>query len=380
MHRFRMTRAIVLTITLAILVVGPAPAFGQSEEDVEDAKQSRESAIAELEAARSAEHAAEDELFAALERYEEVSSDLEDLTFRLAILRNRLETFEADVRDLRLEARDLAVRAYMNGGTDTIDIFFELDSFNEIVTSREVLARASDTSRIRLDRLDVAKREMDRLRADFELDQGKVFDLRVQADAIVAQLDELFLRRIEDTADARVGVTRADAELLAAERALEEERIRQRLAELAKRAGAAAGLAEPIPGFVCPVDGPVAFINSWGFPRSGGRSHKGTDMFAPRGTPLVAPDGGVVTLSSNNLGGLTVWFQADHGIAYYYAHLDAYGPVQSGQRVGAGQVIGYVGNTGNARFTSPHLHIQMHPGRRGSAAVNPFPTMVHGCR
>lgn len=127
-------------------------------------------------------------------------------------------------------------------------------------------------------------------------------------------------------------------------------------------------------GFVFPVAGPHKFINDWGFPRSGGRSHQGTDIFASKGTPVVAVERGVVyRIGQNSLGGNILWLRGASGTSYYYAHLDGYANVTEGQLVRPGQLLGYVGNTGNAITTPPHLHFQVHPG--GGAPVNPFPLL-----
>lgn len=133
-------------------------------------------------------------------------------------------------------------------------------------------------------------------------------------------------------------------------------------------------------GWLCPVAGPVSFIDSWGAPRSGGRTHKGVDMFANRGTPVVAPVSGTVEHRSNSVGGPSFHLWGDDGAYYYGTHLDSYGPITG--RVDASTVIGYVGDTGNARGTSPHLHFEIHPGReRGdpSAPVNPTPAVDLAC-
>lgn len=132
----------------------------------------------------------------------------------------------------------------------------------------------------------------------------------------------------------------------------------------------------PSGGGTCPVAGAVSFTDSWGAPRSGGRSHKGVDMIAARGVPIVAIYSGTVyRLSNSALGGKSVYFNSDAGDMYYYAHLDDFGDISPGQHVPAGGVLGYNGSTGNAPAHLPHLHFEYHPG--GGAAVNPYP-LVRG--
>jgi len=128
-------------------------------------------------------------------------------------------------------------------------------------------------------------------------------------------------------------------------------------------------------GWRFPVAGDHNFIDSWGFPRSGNRTHKGADIFADWGTPVVAIERGVISkIGTNSLGGLVVWLQGESGNAYYLAHLSAYAPgLAVGQVVDTGTLVGYVGNTGNAATTPPHLHFEVHPG--GGDAVNPYPLL-----
>ena len=147
---------------------------------------------------------------------------------------------------------------------------------------------------------------------------------------------------------------------------------------MAGQSGKAGGLPpEATPGFQCPVLGGASFINTWGAPRSGGRTHKGVDMFNSRNTPLVAVVDGTVRFSSNSLGGVSTHVYADDGITYYYAHLESHPTnISSGQRVSAGTIVGYLGNSGNARFTSPHVHFEIRPN---GVAVNPYPTVRHYC-
>ena len=131
---------------------------------------------------------------------------------------------------------------------------------------------------------------------------------------------------------------------------------------------------------LCPVAGPVGFSDTWLAPRSGGRRHQGVDMFARYGTAVVAPVAGLVELRSNSLGGLVFHLWGDDGTYYYGAHLSRHGTVSG--TVAAGTVLGYVGTSGNAAGTPPHLHFEIHPGRSPgdpAEATNPTPTVAAAC-
>lgn len=164
---------------------------------------------------------------------------------------------------------------------------------------------------------------------------------------------------------------------LAAAAAEAAERLRNRSARIV---GGQDGV-RPWRDFRCPLDGPVQFVNDWGFPRSDGRSHEGTDLFARRGTPVVAMADGIVDGVSRHdvgLGGLTVTYTVDdHRI--YNAHLSAVADgLEAGAPVHAGQVIGTVGTSGNARGTPPHNHLGVY--RPDGAPVNPYPIVRLACR
>jgi peptidoglycan LD-endopeptidase LytH len=128
--------------------------------------------------------------------------------------------------------------------------------------------------------------------------------------------------------------------------------------------------------FVFPVAGAHSYIDSWGAARSGGRSHKGTDILAAQGTPVVACVSGTISRSTRTdtgLGGITVWLRGDNGYSYYYAHLDGIaGGVGPGTSVGAGETLGWVGSTGNAGSCN-HLHFCAYTS--SGTAVNPYATL-----
>lgn len=101
--------------------------------------------------------------------------------------------------------------------------------------------------------------------------------------------------------------------------------------------------------------------------------HKGTDIFAARGTPVRAPADGVVRFSDEAVGGRSVYVTEADGTYYYMAHLDSFAPMASGNRVSVGQVVGFVGDSGNASGGVTHVHMQIHP--RGGGPVNPKPVL-----
>lgn len=133
-------------------------------------------------------------------------------------------------------------------------------------------------------------------------------------------------------------------------------------------------------GLVCPVDGAVSFSDTWGAPRSGGRTHKGVDMSASLGTPLVAMETGrIYRLANSTLGGLSVYLRGNSGDIYYYAHMDSWADgLAGGQQVSAGDVLGTVGTTGNSPSWLPHLHLGWQPG--GGDWANPYPLVNELCR
>ncbi len=122
----------------------------------------------------------------------------------------------------------------------------------------------------------------------------------------------------------------------------------------------------------CPVNGPNSFVDSWRDARSSGRRHEGVDMEAVRGTPVVAVRDGAAEFKRSNLGGNAIWLTAATGERFYYAHLEAW--EGESRRVSAGDVIGYVGQTGNAR--GDHLHFET---RAADTAVNPYPLVRSAC-
>ena len=116
-----------------------------------------------------------------------------------------------------------------------------------------------------------------------------------------------------------------------------------------------------------------SLTDTWGAARSQGRSHEGIDIFAARGTPIQSTTQGIVRkVGENNLGGRVVVVVGPGGAGHYYAHLEDYADIAPNDWVNQGDVIGYVGDSGNAKGTPPHVHYGIYIN---GGAVNPYPLL-----
>lgn len=128
----------------------------------------------------------------------------------------------------------------------------------------------------------------------------------------------------------------------------------------------------PVRVFPVGLEGSPQFRDEW--LEAKGRKHEGTDVFAKEGTRVLAVDDGHVSFGQNDLGGNVARLVVEDGTTYYYAHLQrTEGPMRD---VRAGDVIGYVGKTGNARGTSPHLHFGIYPPGKGVPPIDPFAALA----
>jgi peptidoglycan LD-endopeptidase LytH len=135
-------------------------------------------------------------------------------------------------------------------------------------------------------------------------------------------------------------------------------------------------LEEPPKDLPLPIAGvsSATLRDTWGAPRGNGRTHQGIDIFAPKGTPIRSTTRGLVfRVSENRLGGNVLFIFGPGRQMHYYAHLDRFGHFEPGDLVMPGDIVGYVGNTGNDRGTPPHLHYGIYTP--GEGAINPFPLL-----
>ena len=220
--------------------------------------------------------------------------------------------------------------------------------------------------------------------------------LASSADVVVSRVEfETILQegQVEAVADAKVAYDSYEAAIRDVKAAMAQQskleaRSKATVAKLTRTFEKAKQVADKLAGFnpthlvngrwtSCPVSKPYSFTDTWGAPRSGGRSHKGTDLMNPLGNQVHAIVDGVISRQTNSsLGGISLYLMGVDGNEYYYAHLSRYAS-SVGQRVKAGELIAYNGQTGNARFTAPHVHFEIHPG--AGAPVDPYPYVKAAC-
>jgi murein DD-endopeptidase MepM/ murein hydrolase activator NlpD len=273
---------------------------------------------------------------------------------------------ELDLIQAKIEEQ--AVELYMRGGLSSPGIIFSASSVDEFMTTSEFLTAAATGGQQSIDELIAARSELNRFQG--QLDETRVELEQVEAEKLDARNRQESAMEAEQAAYAKLS---GECQTLTAK--YDAEQAAARAAARSRASGSV-----QIGSFICPfTPGRTSFIDSWGYPRSGGRTHKGTDLFAAWNEPMYAVTAGRVLMGNSGLGGKTIWLLGSNGIAFYYAHLSGFN-VSSGQDVSQGQTIGFNGDSGNAGGGAPHLHFEIHPGGRGSAAVNPYPTLAAACR
>ncbi len=349
-----MRRVLVAVVAaLALLFVSAAPAGAGDPVKDRQAAQARANAAA-------ARFASANSSLASVER------DLAELEAKTAATRDRLSGLQEQVRDV-------AVNAYVRGnvsGPMAFDGDLSTASRRNAMVRFVTIGNTESIDEYRAAREDLTV-SSDAVRKQVEQRKAAAAGLRKQKAAAYAELSRL--AAVEKAYQAKLAADRAAAakRASATKSASRNARPSVDVSTGAPAAGPTGVIATG--SWICPVQGPRSFSNDWGQPRSGGRRHQGTDILNPRGTPIVAPVSGTVRHHGSSLGGLSFYLAGDDGTTYFGTHLGSYG---ASGRVSAGTVIGYNGDSGNAKGT-PHLHFEIHPG--GGGAVNPYPTVARYC-
>lgn len=415
--RARMLPAFVAGLA-ALVLAGPVAAQDRSGAEIEEERRQNEAAgeraAEELEALEARILEARDELVALRARLDDARGRLRQIEGQLALAGNELE--DADARRVAAEENlaeairlleeteaELAIEeerfkgqvtsTYKYGAAGRSAMFLRVlrqaDSPNDLATRLYELRSVVQYQSGIVERVEELRAEREALRASaaesrraadrarddaaevVALMEGLRDDAQGVADAIAA--DEAQQTRILASLESDADATR---QVMAA--------VEVREAELAQEAEAARVAAVASGAGVCAVDGAKAgrdFSNDWGWPRPGGRSHEGTDIFANRGTPVRAMYHGTIKelrRTDTGLGGIYVSYWVGPGEHWYNAHLDSIpAGLSVGDPVEPGTLIGTVGNSGNARTTPPHLHIGNYVDDQ---ARNPYPVLEQACR
>ena len=319
-----------------------------------------------------------------------------------------IEFARAEIAEAEKKLEEVAVELYMGSTSSaSIQVLFSA-SRGEYEAGLEYLEEVSSEETNVINQLRSFRAELDRqttrlaeasveegvLTAELEAMAAELGSRLIVAQQVYDQLVEQQRIEEEERRAAEEAAQRAAEE--AAQRAAEE--AAQRAAEEAARqttttttiattttttiattTTTTAPIAPPSSGGgACPVAGAASFTDTWGAPRSGGRTHKGVDMIAARNTPLVVIYSGTIKrITTGTLSGFAVWLRAENGDEFFYAHLQSFGDISVGQPVPEGYVIGSVGSSGNAPDWLPHVHFEWHPG--GGQAVNPYPLVKSIC-
>ena len=346
MRNRRIAKAARLCVAALLLAATAVPVLGgvaASEETPEDLKARMAAIQADLDA---------------------TTQDVEDLHAQEERLGNELADIERRVAELEKRRDKLSVvvarradELYRAGAPDLVEVLIESESIAELSTKAEILSQISADDADAFVKMARTQAELEHLSEEMASKKDSLAEaeerLQEEADRLQAQFDSV------------------SAELA---------RLQQQLAAVQPAAAAPvpppAGSSIPSTnGKACPVGQPHSFIDSWGYPRSGGRSHEGTDIMASYGTPVYAIVSGAITYAGYgpSAGNWQVLSGSD-GNTYWYLHNQS--NIVSGGAVKAGQQIATVGDTGNATGV-PHLHFEYHPG--GGGPVNPYPLVAAIC-
>ena len=312
-------------------------------------------------------------------RMDELQSELDETTERIEELRAERDSVHHRIGEIELEidrlddrksvlverAEERADFLYRQGTAGMLEALVAAEDFGELLARVDLAARVSEQNNEVFYELSRDEEQLTALNAELEERQASLASTTEDLESVSEEL----LAKFDEVGD-------------------EYRELKKELAAARREAAAAAAAPDPSgggspppmdtpkvsgSGLVCPVNGPVSFIDSWGAPRVG-HTHVGVDMMADYGTPLVAITSGTVSSGYSSTGGNSIYLSGSDGNSYWYLHNQE--NLVTGGSVSRGQQIATEGDTGNA-VGIPHVHFEYHPG--GGGPVNPYPLVAGIC-
>ncbi|MGE3137920.1 MAG: murein hydrolase activator EnvC [Thermoleophilia bacterium] len=319
---------------------------------------------------------------AALDRRDSVARRIGETRIQVRLTARQL-------RSSRERLGERLVALYIRGTPDPFEALLQSGDLADVLAVTDLLERTAASDAAVVATVKERRQALDdlraRLAADAEVAARELAEAQDQRRRLEALLDtrRRALQGARQELGALLTAERVRLARLAAQKTRAREEARRTAATsvgsrpvspgpASSSTGAASG---PLPGgsHVYPLAGPSTFGDDWLASRPGGRYHEGIDLFAARGTPVVAvADGTLFRVGYSGISGYRFWLRDQAGTEFFYAHLDGYtAAAREGAAVTKGTVLGYNGDTGDAKGTPPHVHFEIHPG--GGGPIRPYP-------
>ena len=381
---------VIVALVLSSFLVLPTLAIGNTYQDkIDDVEIEIESKKEEESAKKEEIDAINDQLQGLIVEHQKAYADLSKIQDDVVKNQRKLNSAIQQQKQLQKILDKRAVFAYQSGKVFFLEVLLQTTDFNDFLVRLDFISRISEQdsnvlsaskdlkSNIedRRKKLVEQKSQQNRLVNDLRLKQDKV-------NRLMASQQQIFM-----SLKGEIDNLTVDKDKLVQLKKEEEDRL-ARLAALgynSSRGGINNNKGGSNPNstpldMLFPVPKPYAhgFSNDWNAARPGGQKHQGTDVFAARGAPLIAVTDGVIgnSFGNSNLGGYRLWLNGDNGYEFYYAHLNgdvgvAFAPgIAPGVSVSKGQVIAYMGDSGQAKGTGIHLHFGI---TTYGQWINPYP-------
>jgi peptidoglycan LD-endopeptidase LytH len=361
---------------LLVLLAFAQPSLVQAadtQQELNAAKKRLRTLRQELQELRDVQKAIHAEILSITMRVSQATAQIEALGHAKEEAEEALDSSRAEAAKLQENLNARARDAYIRGPAGGLELVLEADSLINLANRIGFLEVLNEADANVADGLRVERQRI----AEFREKLRKYLDEKQELLDKLAREGAALEGRYAEYESARQSAAEKVEEAANIVRDLEAELQKQLLSQY----GFAGNPAAPPPSadgpfYWCPVGASRSYIDDFGFPRVG-HTHQGNDIFAATGTPIHAPFAGTAEEGTDGLGGIVVHVYASGNADYVYnAHLVKHAGVD-GQQVKPGDIIGYVGNTGNAAGTPPHDHFEYHPG--GGSAVSPYVYLNEVC-